>query len=914
MKRAVPIALVVLLALGAGVYLLFFRGDSSSSAEGPADRGGETAERRAGAASEPPPMSPGDLVRHDDDPEGSLLLEGQVVDGDGVGVGGATVTLTSNPPRTAETEDDGSFSFDKLIGRTYALTARAGDLAGGPVTHQLTASSDPVIIRMRTGGAVEVTVVAGASGEPIAGAAVELRAADFQSASTGADGVARFRGVASGWLVVAARAPGYGTARTALMMPSSEGASLKARLGLDAGASVSGRVIAEDGSPIAGAVVVAEPAGQVFSMIDHRRDGVTSDAAGAFRLENVSGRVRIGAHHKDFAPASSEPVQVAGDVTGVEIEMARGGLVAGRVLDASKRPVAGAQVLVQAKGSNGFGGGEGRRGGRSDESGAFEIKGLPRGELVVMAAGEEASSDIVAVDLRDRNEARGLEIVLSVTGIIAGVVVDGEGEPVPEVPVMLMPDWTTGVDGERFALRSFQTETTTGDGRFRFSGLSEGSYLLHPSRGAANPMSGTRGTRARAGDTDVRLTLLADGGVRGKVVSERGEPVDMFTVTVGWPPGHPVSDPGGAFDLSGIAPGSYDLRIRGADFAEKTVADVVVAPGETRDLGTIEVRVGRSLSGRVVGRGGAPVAGATVAVGRQLIGSGESISMSSGGNTDEMMGIRSAVTELDGRFRIRGLPERDLVAVAEHGTEGRSRPVPVPRGPAQIEREIQLIPTGAVVGVVRKGDQPAPRVQVIAAAPEDRMQMVVVQADEKGRFRIDRLAEGRYDISAVIGAGMGASGVTAPAQVTGGRETRVELVMEVGEVTMAIAVAAEPGAKVDAVQVFVFRDQVAPKNGKEVNDAFLGAQGSGAAMRFSGPGKSVEIPEQPAGPRTLCGIPITGDMSDPKFLQRLQDEAMHLEVTCLPIELAATPARQTFELVVPEMKPLPAPEQRLGRR
>jgi hypothetical protein len=41
---------------------------------------------------------------------------------------------------------------------------------------------------------------------------------------------------------------------------------------------------------------------------------------------------------------------------------------------------------------------------------------------------------------------------------------------------------------------------------------------------------------------------------------------------------------------------------------------------------------------------------------------------------------------------------------------------------------------------------------------------------------------------------------------------------------------------------------------------------------------------------------------------------MHLEVTCLPIELAATPARQTFELVVPEMKPLPTPEQRVGRR
>src|SRR5438445_9996263 len=45
----------------------------------------------------------------DVDPEGPLRLEGQVVDADGRGVGGAEVWLGSVPPRTAKTEGDGSF-------------------------------------------------------------------------------------------------------------------------------------------------------------------------------------------------------------------------------------------------------------------------------------------------------------------------------------------------------------------------------------------------------------------------------------------------------------------------------------------------------------------------------------------------------------------------------------------------------------------------------------------------------------------------------------------------------------------------------------------------------------------------------------------------------------------------------------
>src|SRR6188472_2736951 len=55
----------------------------------------------------------------DDDPAGVLRLEGLVLDADEKPVGGATVVVSANPSRVATTDADGSFGFDKLVGRSY---------------------------------------------------------------------------------------------------------------------------------------------------------------------------------------------------------------------------------------------------------------------------------------------------------------------------------------------------------------------------------------------------------------------------------------------------------------------------------------------------------------------------------------------------------------------------------------------------------------------------------------------------------------------------------------------------------------------------------------------------------------------------------------------------------------------------
>jgi hypothetical protein len=58
---------------------------------------------------------------------------------------------------------------------------------------------------------------------------------------------------------------------------------------------------------------------------------------------------------------------------------------------------------------------------------------------------------------------------------------------------------------------------------------------------------------------------------------------------------------------------------------------------------------------------------------------------------------------------------------------------------------------------------------------------------------------------------------------------------------------------------------------------------------------------------SVCTIPITGDLNDAQFQQRLQEESASLKVYCKPVKLQASPQKQTVVHEVPAMTPLPAP-------
>src|SRR6185312_13167442 len=271
-------------------------------------------------------------------------LEGQVVDGDEHPVGGATVVLGSNPPHTATSEADGGFAFDALVGRPYTLIARAKQGIAGPVTARLTDKSDPVVLHLRPGAQVSVTVVGGDS-KPIDGATVELRGTDFQKQTTKA-GKTTFDPVVPGGYQVAAFADGL--ARSLTWLQVGAGAH-SVKLILMPGAPVAGRVVDDQGHGITGARVTFHGASDWSQQADGRYDAALSGPGGAFKLAALpAGSFRFAASHPDYAPGQTAMVTLDGqhEQTGVVITLGAGATVKGTVVDTEGKPVAGARVRI----------------------------------------------------------------------------------------------------------------------------------------------------------------------------------------------------------------------------------------------------------------------------------------------------------------------------------------------------------------------------------------------------------------------------------------------------------------------------------------------------------------------------------------------------------------------------------------
>jgi hypothetical protein len=145
------------------------------------------------------------------------------------------------------------------------------------------------------------------------------------------------------------------------------------------------------------------------------------------------------------------------------------------------------------------------------------------------------------------------------------------------------------------------------------------------------------------------------------------------------------------------------------------------------------------------------------------------------------------------------------------------------------------------------------------------------------------------------------------AVVTAGKQTKVTVDIPVGAVTLTVQVKALPGNKVDSAQIFLMRGAIAIKNAKELTELFLG--GSAVGMKFwLGEGKPLpEFDELVPGGYSVCTIPITGDLNDTTFQQRLQQNTDILAVYCKQAKVAPSPTKQTFVHDVPAMPPLPSP-------
>ncbi|MBA3500272.1 MAG: sigma-70 family RNA polymerase sigma factor [Deltaproteobacteria bacterium] len=889
--KKIVIGLVLVAAVVVGTRLAGLWGKGADDAKKPA----VAAKPTTGSAAKPvtpatAPAAParmGDLPTwHDDDPKGVLRLEGQVIDEKDAPVAKAMVAIDANPPIVVETEADGSFVFEGLIPRDYRLEATAGDGYAGPARLRLGEKPEPVTLRLKRGGIVEVTVTDRAGGAVVKGAEVELRSALTWKATTNADGVATLKGVGAVWAPLAVRANGYAPAAMMFGTAGDPAGPERVTIALARGAAINGRVVDDQGKPVGGARVVATSASEPLPVVDPRRDGVVASADGKFSIPAVApGTWRLSATHGDFAPTTSEPIVVDGvnARSGVEIKLAAGGVVRGIVKDKEGKPVAAADVRVVAQG---FVFWRARRQAFTDADGKFEINGLARRAVDVVAQHDAGASAIVPADLAAKRE-HDVALVLDVAGTIAGTVVDAKGAPIGDAQVSADPVWSGGtVDRVQWNVRGVQEAVTDQTGAFKFAGLPDGTYRVRAARPAASEaqLSLSTGVEVKPNGAPIKIVVATDGRIVGKVQLADGKTPPRYNMMLGWTHPAPFSAKDGSFSMT-APPGKHTLTINGIGFVEQR-KEVTIAEGKDTDLGTITVAGGRSVSGRVLDESGAPVAKAKVAAGTLLTGGGAELYIK-----DESINAKDADTDENGRFVIDGFSPMAVTIVAGND-KGRSPSLRIPAGPDSVTVDLVLSPTTGLDGKIMQNGKPLGDTVVIANPVGATSSNFFVVTGADGTFALDTLAPGSYVIYPMLGGGGGRPKdmYTRKVEVALGARTKVEIDTTPGPTTVTVAIKNDKGDAVAMAGIGMIGAHIDVKSVDQMRDYSMLHKGDQVIPIYMRTvmGGTVDIPGVRTGPVTACAIfgnPMTGDPATVKF-------------KCLQTKVGAG-AKQTITITVP---------------
>ena len=908
-KRLIWVALLVLVVGGlAGLWA--WKGRGRGKAKGAGTAGGKAGARaRFAGAVEPeaaPMTGPRALESHDDDRPGALRLEGQVIDADEQPVAGARVALDSNPRRVVDSAADRSFVFEALVARDYTLEAASGDAHAGPVTTRVHARSEPVILRLRGAGSLQVTVVEATTRRPVAGASVELRSLLVLGAQTDATGVATVRGVGAGWPILVVTAPGFAPARRMIQTSGAAGGGAQERqlVELRAGVAVSGRVVDAAGKPVAEARVLPEDVSEPFPVLEPRSDAALSDAEGRFAFSALpAGTFRFVAQHAEAGPGTSAPITLDGLTprSDVEIRLEGGARLAGRVVDGSGAGVAAATVRVALR--------EGllwspTRVALADDDGRFDLRGLPRRAVDVLARSASESSAVVVADLAATPALEDLVLTLDVGGVIAGVVVAPSGDPIPEALVQVVPELQGDPRARReWGLRGFPRDIADGAGRFSLGGLPPGAYRLRAARPGAveDALEVGAGLAVKPGDRDVRVVVPEDGVVRGRVTYKDGSTPGLYAVGFGTANPAPFASPDGAFRLR-VPGGKQAISVTGPTFLPKHLAAVDGKVGDDTDLGTITVEQGRSISGRVLRADGTPVEGALVAGGSGLTGTGTELYVEA-----ESPGSQSTSTDAAGRFVLTGLGPRPLVVIAEHAGDGRSLAFPVPPGDGSAQVTLLLQATGALAGKITRAGKPLEKVVLLLNPRQAPSSTLFLTTGADGSYRFDKVSPGAYTLTVMIGGGGARPGdmYSRLVDVRAGETATLEVDLGAEGVTLDVTATEADGAVSKAALVWLVSGNIGSGTMDQLF-AQVAERGPGSIhTRMALGGKPAHFESVAAGAYSACAIGIPLDVNDPSAMQRMRGMMGVARFECTRHAVAATPATQTFSVLAP-MVQLPA--------
>ncbi len=462
----------------------------------------------------------GEIARFEFRIEAEPWIRGVVLDATGKGVDDAAVRIllersdgTHEPgkARATRTGPDGTFFAGALDPGRYAISV---DLAGGRLGTSVPgvevvsgANVENLRIALPAGRSVAGRVV-DASGNPVAGAIVEVRpdlgspgsaGASFRvTTESGTDGTFRVGGLADATLAVEASRSDL----SAVVVRGIEGDRDDLLLALPPPTGIGGRILGNDGTTPVRRFSIQTTLSYREGSARNLKSGPGrpfEEADGAFLLLGMrEGTYEVVVQADGFVPETLPSIAVReGEVRrDLEIRLRRGVTARGILWDAaSNAPVEGASVAgVEGRPSSAAYLTVGTASATSRANGTFEFKGLRAGTLRFRASKEglpEAVSE--PFEAVDGQTLEGIVVRFPVGGAIEGVAATAEGGPLH--PAFALAE---GVAPSR----TTAGVATDPAGAFRLENLAPGGYEIkvtpNPLPGEARESAIARRLRASA--------------------------------------------------------------------------------------------------------------------------------------------------------------------------------------------------------------------------------------------------------------------------------------------------------------------------------------------------------------------------------------------------------------------------------